>query len=188
MKYWQFDTVTREVSTIATEALKRGGIYHIPTNAITVCPRKPKSGFAVVAFKNKNGTKYIEDYRGSLITHTTNHSTKVHNTLGPIPEDWTLKPRPLHGYWDSEIGDWVIDIISQKKEIAKSEYQWVQSELADVDIQLKYHTTGDSKRRQLTEKDWKTYAIALRDYTTTDDAGNPVLVGDVRPHRPTEER
>ncbi|ASA57579.1 hypothetical protein [Vibrio gazogenes] len=71
---------------------------------------------------------------------------------------------------------------------AESEYQWVQKELADVDIQLKYHTTGDSKRRQLTAKDWKTYAIALRDYTTTDDAGNPVLVGDERPRRPMEER
>ncbi|WP_051680523.1 hypothetical protein [Vibrio rhizosphaerae] len=187
MKYWQFDTVTREVSTVATEALKRGGIFHIPANAITVRPREPKSGFAVVAFKNKNGTKYIEDYRGTLITHKTTYSTKVHSTLGPIPEDWTLKPRPLHSYWDSDIGDWIIDSASQEREIAESEYQWVQKELANVDIQLKYHATGDTKRQQLTAEDWYGYAIALRDYTTTDDAGQPVLVGNTRPIRPTDE-
>ncbi|WNJ97449.1 hypothetical protein RND59_19815 [Vibrio ruber] len=70
---------------------------------------------------------------------------------------------------------------------AESEYQWVQKELADVDIQLKYHATGDTKRQQLTAEDWYGYAIALRDYTTTDDAGNPVLVGDTRPTRPTDE-
>ncbi|QMV16648.1 hypothetical protein [Vibrio spartinae] len=71
---------------------------------------------------------------------------------------------------------------------AESEYQWVQSELADVDIQLKYHATGDIKRQQLTAEDWYVYAIALRDYTSTDDTGNPILVGDVRPNRPTGGR
>ncbi|KUI97264.1 hypothetical protein [Vibrio sp. MEBiC08052] len=70
---------------------------------------------------------------------------------------------------------------------AESEYQWVQKELADVDIQLKYHATCDTKRQQLTAEDWYGYAIALRDYTTTDDAGNPVLVGNTRPIRPTDE-
>ncbi|MDW6094199.1 hypothetical protein SBX64_16800 [Vibrio rhizosphaerae] len=70
---------------------------------------------------------------------------------------------------------------------AESEYQWVQKELANVDIQLKYHATGDTKRQQLTAEDWYGYAIALRDYTTTDDAGQPVLVGNTRPIRPTDE-
>ncbi|MDW6005509.1 hypothetical protein [Vibrio mangrovi] len=69
---------------------------------------------------------------------------------------------------------------------AASEYQWVQAELDDVDVQLKYHATGDTKRQQLAVADWNTYAIALRDYTTTDTEGNVVIVGDARPVRPTD--
>lgn len=64
---------------------------------------------------------------------------------------------------------------------AKSEHAWVKSELDSVDEQLKYHWTDDRERKSHTEQAWKDYAIALRDYTSTDADGNPIVVGESRP-------
>jgi hypothetical protein len=68
--------------------------------------------------------------------------------------------------------------------IPEVELIWVQTELDYVDIQLKYHTTGDTKRQQLTESNWHQYAIELRDYTSKNDDGRTVIVGAKRPERP----
>lgn len=65
-------------------------------------------------------------------------------------------------------------------EKAKSEHSWVKSELNAVSIELMYHWTDDH-RASHTEQAWKDYAIALRDYTSTDADGNPVVVGESRP-------
>ncbi|MCC2521080.1 hypothetical protein [Vibrio coralliilyticus] len=68
---------------------------------------------------------------------------------------------------------------------AQIEHSWVQSELDDVvQIQLMYHWTDDS-RATLTEESWKTYARELRNYTTIDELGNVVVLGERRPQKPT---
>lgn len=73
----------------------------------------------------------------------------------------------------------------QEQDISSSltEHLWVQSELKRVDIQLMYHWTEDTSRASLTEKDWKDYAISLRDYTTVID-GEILVNSETRPTRP----
>lgn len=67
---------------------------------------------------------------------------------------------------------------------AKNEHSWVISELDNTQIELMYHWTGDTSRARATEQEWKDYAITLRNYTTTDEDGNPVIVGEERPIAP----
>lgn len=64
---------------------------------------------------------------------------------------------------------------------AKSEHAWVKSELDAISVELMYHWTGDQDRAEHTEQAWKQYAIALRNYTSTDEDGNPIIVGESRP-------
>lgn len=67
-----------------------------------------------------------------------------------------------------------------QKQKAIGEHQWVKSELNAVSIELMYHWTDDH-RASHTEQAWKDYAIALRDYTSTDADGNPIMTGESRP-------
>ncbi|EPB6723190.1 hypothetical protein K6U40_14750 [Vibrio fluvialis] len=67
---------------------------------------------------------------------------------------------------------------------AINEHNWVKAELDNIQVELMYHWTGDIQRASATEDDWKQYAIALRDYTTTDSDGVVTVVGDTRPLRP----
>lgn len=65
---------------------------------------------------------------------------------------------------------------------ARKAHEWVARELESVTIELMYHWTED-KRASATEQDWKDYAIALRNYTTTGEGGNPQIVTE-KPERP----
>lgn len=65
---------------------------------------------------------------------------------------------------------------------AREAHAWVKSELNSVTVELMYHWTGDG-RASSTEQAWKDYAIALRNYTSTDENGNPQIVKD-KPVRP----
>lgn len=69
-------------------------------------------------------------------------------------------------------------------EQAKTEHAWVISELNNIQVELMYHWTGDTSRAIATEQEWKDYAIALRNYTTTDNNGNPILNNSTRPESP----
>ncbi|WP_158107667.1 hypothetical protein [Vibrio furnissii] len=70
-----------------------------------------------------------------------------------------------------------------KLQKASVEHAWVQSELAQVQIELMYHWTDDT-RATATEDEWKAYARALRDYTSLGEDDNPIVVGDARPIAP----
>ncbi|WP_158144899.1 hypothetical protein [Vibrio metschnikovii] len=73
-----------------------------------------------------------------------------------------------------------------ERQFIESEHSWVKSELDNVQVQLMYHWTGD-ERASSTEEAWKQYARDLRNYTTTDEHGNPqIREGETRPPRPTE--
>jgi hypothetical protein len=101
-----------------------------------------------------------------------------------IPEDYTTIKPVRDVVWDGS--QWV-DRIKSPQELAQIEHLWVISELANAQIELMYHWTDD-KRSALTLEAWNQYARDLRDYTTTDDNGIPVVVGDERPELTTDEK
>ncbi|WP_306687356.1 MULTISPECIES: hypothetical protein [unclassified Vibrio] len=73
-----------------------------------------------------------------------------------------------------------------ERQFIESEHAWVKSELDNVQVELMYHWTDD-ERASSTEEEWKQYARDLRNYTTTDENGNPqIREGETRPLRPTE--
>jgi len=59
-------------------------------------------------------------------------------------------------------------------------------QLKNLKVTARHRLAGDDMSGQsaATEQAWKDYAIALRDYTSTDDSGNPVIVGKSRPVKP----
>ncbi len=73
-----------------------------------------------------------------------------------------------------------------ERQFIESEHAWVKFELDSVQVELMYHWTDDD-RATATLEDWKQYARDLRNYTTTDENGNPqIREGETRPQRPTE--
>ena len=108
--YYPIDPLTQEVLA-PVKAEYRGGIYHMPRDALQSEPLPPKQGFAVVAVLNESGkpidSDYIEDHRGIRV-YDESDCTKsyVISELGPVPEGHTLdKPLTVH---DERIdGKWV---------------------------------------------------------------------------------
>ncbi|EKO3395735.1 tail fiber assembly protein [Vibrio fluvialis] len=69
-------------------------------------------------------------------------------------------------------------------DFARSEHVWVKNELNNVvQVQLMYHWTDDP-RATFTEESWKGYARALRNYTSLDVSGCPIMKQAERPERP----
>ncbi|MFA0054949.1 hypothetical protein [Vibrio echinoideorum] len=68
--YYPIDNKTQEVLN-PVKAEYRGGLYHIPKDALESEPLSPKQGFAVVAVLDESGkaidSEYIEDHRGKTI-------------------------------------------------------------------------------------------------------------------------
>ncbi|MBY8211387.1 hypothetical protein KW541_17145 [Vibrio fluvialis] len=108
--YWTVDVLTKEVSHHSIEAKFRGGIYHVPKEALTIEPLPPKEGFAVIVIDNLSGTEYIEDHRGTVIYDTTDCTlSETVNELGPIKKGFTdKKPKTRWDKWTD--GDWVTDL------------------------------------------------------------------------------
>ncbi|MBY7970860.1 hypothetical protein KW445_14575 [Vibrio fluvialis] len=109
--YWPVtDSKTKEVSHSGVKADYRGGVHHIPIDALQVEPKPAKEGYLVVAVLDETGkaidSEYIEDHRGITI-YDESDCTKyeVVSELGPIKEGFTLdKPltqwdERLHGVW-----------------------------------------------------------------------------------------
>lgn len=69
---------------------------------------------------------------------------------------------------------------------AREEHVWVKSELDNVEVQLMLHWTSDP-RAKATVDAWSQYAQQLRNYTSTDDNGNPYIRdGETRPVSPLD--
>lgn len=98
----------------------------------------------------------------------------------PVNDLWQQVDEHVAGNGWHEMTEQEIDDFLNPEPTASGEHNWVKSELDAVTIELMYHWTGDH-RASHTEQAWKDYAIALRDYTSTDDDGNPVIVGESRP-------
>ncbi|WED23080.1 hypothetical protein L3Q72_06715 [Vibrio sp. JC009] len=114
--YWPVDANTKEVLA-KRQAQFRGGIFHIPKNALLVEPLHAKDGLAVIAsfdeVGNTIGSEYIEDYRGSTIYDESNCTkSEVVSKLGPIKEGFT-QDKPLTEYDERFNSKWVTNLQAQ---------------------------------------------------------------------------
>ncbi|MBU2706484.1 hypothetical protein KCM76_10845 [Zooshikella marina] len=122
IKYWTFDEQTREVRPDINFTTMRGGIAHIPVNALTNEPLTPKTGFAVVVQNDLNDYKYIEDHRGKTVYRKENClDTHSITESGPIDTSWTEK-KPKTDFDEWMLGQWVTN---NKK---KYEFEYKQAE------------------------------------------------------------
>ncbi len=114
--YWPVDGQTKEVKQ-AVLASYRGGIFHIPRNALKVKPLPHKKGFAVVAIMDEYDkpidTEYLEDHRGATIYDESNcNKVEVVSELGEIKEGFTLE-EPSSVFDKRENGVWVTDLVDK---------------------------------------------------------------------------
>lgn len=121
-------------------------------------------------------------FSGFMITawNKSTRQPKEFDEFDVIPECYTLIEPVGDVVWGEF--NWV-DRIKSPQELAQIEHYWVLSELANVQIELMYHWTGD-QRATSTLDAWKLYARQLRDYTTTDEQGTPSIRGELRPVKP----
>jgi len=108
--YYPIDKQTKEVLG-PVKAEYRGGMYHMPKDALQSEPLPPKQGFAVVAVLDDSGkaidSEYIEDHRGTTIYDESNCTkSEVISELGPIKEGFT-PDKPLTEFDDRINGAWV---------------------------------------------------------------------------------
>ena len=108
--YYPIDKLTNEVLA-PVKAEYRGGMYHIPRDALQSEPLLPKQGFAVVAVLDDSGrainSEYIEDHRGTTIYDESDCTkSEVVSELGPIKDGFT--PDKPQTEFDERInGAWV---------------------------------------------------------------------------------
>ncbi|MCG9678752.1 hypothetical protein [Vibrio sp. Isolate24] len=108
--YYPIDKETKEILS-PVKAEYRGGIHHIPRDALESEPLPSKQGFAVVAVLDESGkaidSEYIEDHRGKAI-YDESDCTKSEDVseLGPIKKGFT--PDKPQTEFDERINDaWV---------------------------------------------------------------------------------
>ncbi|MEZ9564812.1 hypothetical protein AB4226_06540 [Vibrio artabrorum] len=108
--YYPIDKQTKEVLA-PVNAEYRGGMYHIPKDALQSEPSPPKQGFVVVAILDESGkaidSEYIEDYRGTTIYDESDCTkSEVVSELGPIKYGFT-PDKPLTEFDERINNDWV---------------------------------------------------------------------------------
>ncbi|MEZ8483106.1 hypothetical protein [Vibrio splendidus] len=103
--YYPINKQTKEVLE-PVEAVYRGGVFHIPNDALQSKPLEPKDGFAVIAVLDEFGkaiySDYIEDHRGLVIYDQQDCSkSETVTELGEIKEGFTLdKPTTAFDEWN----------------------------------------------------------------------------------------
>lgn len=114
--YYPIDKHTKEVLA-PVNAEYRGGLYHIPKNALEVEPLPEKDGFVVVACEfdeigKPHSTKYLEDHRSTTIYDESDCTkSEIVSELGPIKVGFTPdKPKTefderINGIWVTNISD-----------------------------------------------------------------------------------
>ncbi|PTP01521.1 hypothetical protein CWO17_15610 [Vibrio sp. 10N.286.45.A3] len=114
--YYPIDKQTQEILA-PVRAEYRGGVYHIPRDALQSEPLQPKQGFAVVAVLDESGdaidSEYIEDHRGVTIYDESDCTkSEVVSELGPVNDGVTLdKPSTP---WDEWINNaWITNKSNQ---------------------------------------------------------------------------
>ena len=140
-QYWPVDGQTKEIQQ-AVLAEYRGGIFHIPQNALEVQPLPPKQGFAVVAILDESGkaidSEYIEDHRGTTIYDESDCTkSEVVSELGPIKAGFTPdKPKTefderINGVWVTNESNKYIAEYNQVDDARRAAYFQVVTPLID---------------------------------------------------------
>lgn len=111
--YYPIDEQTKEL-LIPVKAKYRGGMYHIPRDALQSEPLPPKQGFAIKAVLDESGraidSEYIEDHRGTTIYNKSDCTkSEVVFELGPIKESFT-HDKPLTEFDERIKGAWVTNL------------------------------------------------------------------------------
>ncbi|MFA0233611.1 hypothetical protein [Vibrio sp. 10N.222.55.C7] len=124
--YYPIDNKTQEVLN-PVKAEYRGGLYHIPKDALESEPLPPKQGFAVVAVLDESGkaidSEYIEDHRGKTIYDESDciNSESVFE-LGLIKAGFTIE-QP-----STQFDEWINGIwVTNKSNKYIAEYDQVDS-------------------------------------------------------------
>ncbi|MBL4830896.1 MAG: hypothetical protein JKY55_13560 [Aliivibrio sp.] len=114
--YYPINSLTKEVLAPVL-AEYRGGIHHIPKDALKTKPLEPKKGHAIIAVLGEGGkaidSTYIEDHRGVTIYDESNcFQSDVVRELGPIKDSFTLsKPTTQFDQWINNT--WVTNLQNQ---------------------------------------------------------------------------
>lgn len=160
--YWSvIDAETKEVSPIEVKADFRGGVYHIPIDALLVKPLPQKNGFVVVALEDLSGTEYVEDHRGVRIYDKSDCSkSETVTDLGEIKEGFTLdKPTTTFDEWNGTA--WVTN--QSNKYIA--EYDQV-----DSDRRAAYRNVSDPLYMEALRKEARGLTDDAADFRNQADA------------------
>lgn len=185
--YYTYDKDTLEVNHQPKKLIKQSEMDEFPVMALLVEPLNPEIGKSVVVCEfdevgRPQSTKYVDDHRGkySYSTSQPYRKEKV-GYIGDVKEGWTLKERSTEfDEWTD--GDWVTNESKLNEHLASIEQTEMESELNWVDVQLKYHSTGDTKRAIISLDSLNSYAIKCRDHVQNID-GVLTIVGD-KPVRP----
>ncbi|MGF1876657.1 hypothetical protein L4D77_15170 [Photobacterium frigidiphilum] len=114
--YWPIESQTKQVLD-PVDAQFKGGIWHIPKNALTIKPLPPKDGYAVIAILDEKGlavgSQYRVDHRGKSIYNEANcRESKRVQTLDEIEEGWGFtQPSTPFDEWVN--GTWVTNVNHQ---------------------------------------------------------------------------
>ncbi|ODS05196.1 hypothetical protein [Vibrio scophthalmi] len=135
--YYPIDKQTKEVLD-AVEPEYRGGISHIPRDALRNEPLPFKHGFVVVAVLDESGlaisSEYREDHRGATIWLKSNcKQSKQVVELGAIEDGWTLlEPHTMYDYWvvDAWITDVSVQYIDQYNQVDDTR-RYLYSQMSD---------------------------------------------------------
>lgn len=98
----------------------------------------------------------------------------------PVNELWEQVEEYTSAHGWHEMTEQEIAEFLKSEPTPNGEHGWVKSELKSVDLQLKLHWTADPRAKHTVDA-WSGYARALRDYTSTETDGNPIVVGESRP-------
>jgi len=130
--YYPVDAITGEVSQIAVESLIRGGVAHIPANALKVKPLAEKSGFTVIAKSDLSGTEYAADNRGLVMYSKADaEQNKTITELGEIEAGWTLdKPLPF-SLWENNHWLQQLDLLQKAKRSEVNRWRNAQENSAE---------------------------------------------------------
>jgi hypothetical protein len=135
--YYPVDAITGEAEQTAIEALVRGGMAHIPSNALRKKPLAEKIGFAVIAKADLSGTEYISDHRGKIIYSTADATqTKTVSELGEIEAGWTLEQPLPFSVWENN--QWVqqLDLLQQAKHSDVNSWRNAQEASAEKTVMV----------------------------------------------------
>ena len=144
--FYPVDPVTKEVSQIAIMSDMRGGVAHIPSNALNVKPLPEKQGFVVIATHDLTGSEYLADFRNKTIYNKTNETETIESKdvveLGEIESGWTLlQPLPF-SIWENE--QWVQQLTLLQKAKVADVNAWRHREESSLDKVLVNNINWDA--------------------------------------------